>query len=344
MKAAALDIGGANIKGADTEGCAFSSPFALWRYPDDLGNVLSGLLARILPADALAITMTGELCDAFETKADGVRHIVKHAIDALAGAGGVSIPVFVWTTEGAWTRLEPGTAAPLTAAASNWLALAEFACRYAEGEPALLIDIGSTTTDIIPLRGGAPDPAGIQGVPAAPRDRVPPRPGGRGVAALWALHDDPPRTAGARGAGTPDLPALPDGSGGAREVGISSCWPHKGRFVLKLEGVDSIDQAEGCRGVEIRIAEDDLPRLEEGAYYHHQLLGLLAEDRAGRGLGQVTGILETGGVPVLTVRGASGEWLIPFAAEFVHSVELPRKRIVVTPPRAEEPAASGYDR
>jgi probable H4MPT-linked C1 transfer pathway protein len=122
--------------------------------------VLSGLLARILPADALAITMTGELCDAFETKADGVRHIVKHAIDALADARGVSIPVFVWTTEGAWTRLEPGTAAPLTAAASNWLALAEFACRYTEGEPALLIDIGSTTTDIIPLRGGAPDPAG----------------------------------------------------------------------------------------------------------------------------------------------------------------------------------------
>ncbi len=160
MKAAALDIGGANIKGADTAGRAFSSPFALWRHPDELADVLRALLDQLLPADALAITMTGELCDAFETKADGVRHILEHVLDALRGRSRDSMPVFAWTTDGAWERVQRGTPAPLTAAAANWLALSEFACRYTEGEPALLIDIGSTTTDIIPLRDGAPAPAG----------------------------------------------------------------------------------------------------------------------------------------------------------------------------------------
>ena len=135
---------------------------------------------------------------------------------------------------------------------------------------------------------------------------------------------------------------VPTPGGGAREVAVASCWPHKGRFVLKLDGVDSIDDAEAYRGVEIRITEEDLPRLDDGAYYHHQLLGLDAEDGAGRPLGAVAAILEIGGgVPVLTVRGPAGECLVPFAAAFVHTVDLERKRIVVSPPLADEVNGSG---
>ncbi|HSB60959.1 MAG TPA: 16S rRNA processing protein RimM, partial [Vicinamibacteria bacterium] len=52
------------------------------------------------------------------------------------------------------------------------------------------------------------------------------------------------------------------GSGeGAVEVRVTRCWPHKGRFVLKIEGVDSIDAAERYRGLELRIAEEDLAPL-----------------------------------------------------------------------------------
>ncbi len=160
MKAAALDIGGANIKGADSAGRAFSFPFALWRRPDELTDVLRRLVDRILPADVLAITMTGELCDAFETKKHGVRHILECTLDALDEERGAATPVYVWTTEGTWMRVKRETRTPLTAAASNWLALARYACRYTADRPALLVDVGSTTTDVVPLRGGAPVPAG----------------------------------------------------------------------------------------------------------------------------------------------------------------------------------------
>jgi 16S rRNA processing protein RimM len=116
-------------------------------------------------------------------------------------------------------------------------------------------------------------------------------------------------------------------------VNVTSCWPHKRRFVLKLAGVDSIDEAEGLRGMELRIAEEELAALPEGSYYHHELKGLSVEDGAGRGLGRVEDVLETGaGADVLVVRGKQGEHLIPLAVDFVRRVDLPGRRIVVQPP------------
>jgi 16S rRNA processing protein RimM len=119
----------------------------------------------------------------------------------------------------------------------------------------------------------------------------------------------------------------PDGA--AREVEVASCWLHKGRFVLKLAGVDSIDEAERLRGQELRIREDELAPLPEGSYYYHQLQGLRAETPEGRPLGTVASILETGaGAPVLVVKGPEGERLIPLAAQFVREVDLAGGRLV----------------
>jgi 16S rRNA processing protein RimM len=120
--------------------------------------------------------------------------------------------------------------------------------------------------------------------------------------------------------------------GAAREITVTSCWPHKGRFVLKIEGVDSIDAAEGYRGAEIRVGAEELPPLPEGTYYHHELLGLTVEDPKGRILGKVADLLETGGeAKVLVVRGAEGEHLFPLAAPFVKTVDLSGGRLVLLP-------------
>lgn len=126
---------------------------------------------------------------------------------------------------------------------------------------------------------------------------------------------------------------VPGPEGAAREVRVVSCWPHKGRFVLKLEGVDSIDEAERYRGVEIRIGEEELAPLPEGSYYHHQLRGLRVEDAEGRHLGEVADLMPTGGeAVVLVVRGARGESLIPLAAPFVTRVDLAAGRLIAAPP------------
>ena len=118
-------------------------------------------------------------------------------------------------------------------------------------------------------------------------------------------------------------------AGEAREVTVRSCWPHKGRFVLKLDGVDSIDAAEAFRGQELRIGEEELARLPEGSYYYHELRGLSVFDPAGSPRGTVRDILETGaGAPVLVIAG-EGEHLVPLADDFVTQVDLKGRRMTV---------------
>jgi 16S rRNA processing protein RimM len=120
---------------------------------------------------------------------------------------------------------------------------------------------------------------------------------------------------------------------------VVASWPHKGGFVLKFRGVDSIDDAEAFRGMDVRIGEEELPALPAGSYYHHQLKGLAAFDEAGEPVGTVQDILETGGeAPVLSVRGAGTETLIPLAEAFVREVDLARGRIVVVRPQYLEAA------
>lgn len=120
--------------------------------------------------------------------------------------------------------------------------------------------------------------------------------------------------------------------GTAREITVTSCWPHKGRFVLKIEGVDSINDAEVYRGAEIRVLEETLPALPPGTYYHHELVGLRVEDPAGRSLGTVAELMETGAeAKVLVVKSAAGEALYPMAASFVKSVDILSGRLVIEP-------------
>src|SRR5262249_32107864 len=126
-------------------------------------------------------------------------------------------------------------------------------------------------------------------------------------------------------------------AGAPREVTVSSCWPHKGRFVLKLEGVDTIDAAEAYRGLELRIPGEQLEPLPPDAYYHPQLRGLRVCDGDGRALGVLRDIMETGGeAPVLVVRGEGGETLVPFAAPFVRRVDPGAGRLVVDVPEPAE--------
>jgi len=151
-----LDIGGANLKAATPDGRAVSVPFALWKQPDRLPAALAELVARFPDAAGLAVTMTGELCDCFETKRQGVNAILDATEYAAAGRR-----VRVWGTDGMLHTIAEARAKHLTVAAANWHALATFAGRYATTGHAMLLDIGSTTSDLIPLRGGRPWPNGL---------------------------------------------------------------------------------------------------------------------------------------------------------------------------------------
>jgi probable H4MPT-linked C1 transfer pathway protein len=150
-----LDIGGANLKAATASRVAISRPFALWKNPKRLAEELRQLMNAMPPFERLAVTMTGELCDCFESKRQGVNAI----LDSVESSAGPA-PILVWQTSGEFTNIASARQHPYAVAAANWLALAQIAVRFAPQGGALLIDIGSTTSDIVPLWNGEPQPHG----------------------------------------------------------------------------------------------------------------------------------------------------------------------------------------
>ncbi|HEX7088641.1 MAG TPA: hydantoinase/oxoprolinase family protein [Longimicrobiales bacterium] len=146
------DIGGANLKVARVvDGAvvaAVEEPFALWREPGRLPEALGRLAARVGGGgSAMAVTMTAELADCFATKREGVAFV----LDALRTAFPDCEPR-IYGVDGRFHSPDAARCAPLRVAAANWAAAAAFVAR--QHRDALLIDVGSTTTDIIPLVSG----------------------------------------------------------------------------------------------------------------------------------------------------------------------------------------------
>lgn len=147
------DVGGAYVKAAVVEAGdagrvvrTASRPFEIWRDKHALPDVLRALAAELPPPDSVAVTMTAELSDVFRTKREGVGFVLD-AVEAVSRA-----PVRVFTTAGEFVDGATARARPLETAASNWVATAVLVGRFVP--EALLVDIGSTTTDVIPVTGG----------------------------------------------------------------------------------------------------------------------------------------------------------------------------------------------
>src|SRR5439155_9746858 len=113
-RALGLDIGGANLKAATAEGQAFSVPFPLWREPAALSQRLRELLSRF-PHGRLAVTMTGELCDCFATKREGVYAILDGLVQAAPAT-----PIQIWSTHGRFVSVAEARGDPWRVAAANW--------------------------------------------------------------------------------------------------------------------------------------------------------------------------------------------------------------------------------
>lgn len=121
-------------------------------------------------------------------------------------------------------------------------------------------------------------------------------------------------------------------SAGRRELHLESHWLHKGRVVLKFRGVDSIEQAQALAGCELQIPLQERAPLPRDAAYVSDLVGCSVFDR-GQQLGAIAAVeFGAGEAPLLLVKSEAGEHLIPFAAEFVESVDVERRRVALRLP------------
>ena len=153
------DIGGVNTKAAAVDSAGVRAvrerPFALQQDASALPALLRTLAADVgAPAHVEhAVTMTAELSQLFRTKREGVCFVVDAVETAFPGTR-----VRIFTVGGAFVAADEARANPLAVAAANWMATALLVARH--HRDAILIDIGTTTTDIIPIVDGTVAAAG----------------------------------------------------------------------------------------------------------------------------------------------------------------------------------------
>jgi len=112
---------------------------------------------------------------------------------------------------------------------------------------------------------------------------------------------------------------------------IDSTEWRKGKAIIKLNTVDSIEQAQKLRGQPIEIHHSQLYSLPEGQYYHFQLIGLEVWTTQGELLGNITEILTAESNDNYVVSGAKGGILIPAIEDVVKSIDLSQGRMVIEP-------------
>ncbi len=152
------DIGGANTKAAlirTENGCVeeFKTAieyFPVWKDSNKLVNVLLTLKERLggtAKLDCMGLTITAELSDAYQTKREGVNHILICAAQAFTG-----LPVLVLDVDAALIPMESAKLEPLRVAAANWVATGWLVSQLIK--TCVIIDVGSTSTSIIPVVDG----------------------------------------------------------------------------------------------------------------------------------------------------------------------------------------------
>jgi 16S rRNA processing protein RimM len=146
---------------------------------------------------------------------------------------------------------------------------------------------------------------------------------------LWLL---PEREAGAES----EPPSAPKPASTPREVSLSAFWLHKGGVVLHFTGTGSISDAESLAGLIVAVPRPERVALAEDEAYMSDLVGCTLADVAGPApkiVGEIVDVDSScGPVPLLTLRGADGEILIPFAKSYLRELDLKARLVEMALP------------
>jgi 16S rRNA processing protein RimM len=106
----------------------------------------------------------------------------------------------------------------------------------------------------------------------------------------------------------------------------------KGRPIIALEGIETMNDAEALADSELKVPASPAGSLPEGTFFHYDLIGCDVVDASGQPIGAVTAVEGTMEMSRLVVAGARGEVLIPLVAAICTDIDVARRRIVADPP------------
>ena len=113
-----------------------------------------------------------------------------------------------------------------------------------------------------------------------------------------------------------------------REVVVQSYRNHKNFLLVKFEGIDSVEEAEKLKNLQIKIDSDEVEELEENEFYFHQIIGCEVFDENDKNLGEIIDILTPGANDVWVIKGENGkEILIPYIEDVVKKIDIISKKV-----------------
>jgi 16S rRNA processing protein RimM len=118
-----------------------------------------------------------------------------------------------------------------------------------------------------------------------------------------------------------------------RSLQIEEHWFQGRRIVFKFAGFDTIDEAKELVGYDLAVGAEERIELPKDSFYEWELVGCRVETIDKTSVGEVSAIMRTGGVEILTVVDNSGrEGLIPMASEIILQIDIEKKLIRIDPP------------
>ncbi|CDD26779.1 MAG: ribosome maturation factor RimM [Clostridia bacterium] len=117
---------------------------------------------------------------------------------------------------------------------------------------------------------------------------------------------------------------------GLTEFKIEQVRYVKNMVMLKLAGIDTVEEAEKYRNLYIKILRDQEEELEEGSYYVVDILGCKVNTDANQELGKIVDVFQTGSNDVYVVKDEQGKQiLLPAIKQVIKNVDIKNKIITV---------------
>ena len=115
------------------------------------------------------------------------------------------------------------------------------------------------------------------------------------------------------------------------EAEVAGIAPHGRAMRIAFTGVNGRDAAAQLTGMRVLVHAADLPPLEEGEFYHHEVQGFAVVTTDGRALGTIADTFSTGTNEVFVVRDGAREHLIPVIADVVREIDRAGRRVTIDP-------------
>jgi 16S rRNA processing protein RimM len=122
---------------------------------------------------------------------------------------------------------------------------------------------------------------------------------------------------------------IKDHVGRLQAYDILEAVPQPPRLILRLKGIERIEEVEPLVGREIFVEKRSLPDLKEGEHYWFEILGMVVETEKGKRIGRVKEIFPTGANDVYVVEGKRREIFLPATEEVIQSIDIKKGRMKV---------------